>query len=110
MSLSSRRSSSDSDVEVYNRRDVFSSSHLGTTSGGNVDVDAAGDEEAGRQPISTDTGRPSHVRRRSGSSIRSAELEEPFTRGERLFMITSVVMVAGLTIAAVTVVLMGAKL
>lgn len=42
--------------------------------------------------------------------MHSVQLEEPFTRGERLFMVASAAMVAALTIAAVTVVLTEAKL
>lgn len=112
-----RRSSSDSnrDAEVYRPNDVSSSSSPGTPlvraprDSDESDVVQVDEEEAidiGR-PKSSPTG---HVRRRSISSIHSTDLEEPFTRGERLFMITSAVMVTSLTIAAVAVVLMKAKL
>jgi hypothetical protein len=88
----SRRSSSDSDVEIYRQNDVLSSpGTLGRALGGDIE----------------DAIRPTPIH---ASSMHSIEPEEPFTRGERLFMMTSAAMVAGLTIAAVTVVLTKAKL
>lgn len=97
----SHSSSSDSsDFEVYN--DSTSSLHRLSSSPAAQSSSAIHEEDV-------ELSRPTHIRRRSSVSGTSG-IEEPLTRGERVFMAGSAALVAGLTIAAVSVVLLKAEL
>lgn len=96
--------SSSDDIEVYGDHDPGHkplASHSSQDSHHNTPVDDS--EEA------FEVEQPTHGRRRSGS-VHSTSIEEPFTHAERVFMLASAVLVASLTVVAVTVVLSKAEL
>lgn len=103
----SHSSSSDSsDFEVYTGS--TGSLHRLSSSPAAQSRSAINEEDSEDVELSSSS-RPTHIRRRSSISGASG-IEEPLTRGEKVFMAGSAALVAGLTIAAVSVVLLKAEL
>lgn len=95
-------SSSSSDIDVHGNRNTNGHSLYNRTSEEFRDSTNVSEEALSFT-------RPTHTRRRSGS-VHSMSIEEPFTRGEHIFMIGSAALVSVLTVAAITVVLSKAEL
>lgn len=101
LDLGRHSSSSSDDFEVYSNHEA-SPKALSTRSSQDSHRNPRSDLNDSEEAF--EVGRPTHTRHRSGS-VHSTTIEEPFTRGEHVFMIGSAVLVASLTVAAVTVVL-----